>query len=208
MLIEIHPLAGVFFRDFIRDGGACPDLAMRMRIASAHHGAAILKNLDVSNRRKSRELAVLFAPRIYKLRDSCLVHLRYGKIVTRRKTYYPADACLATRDQQIAIVQERDRSFRQQRWIVVIEHERGFVIRISNSPNSFITRAQVAVRVVRQLRRVGCFFNLSSPRTQSAVRGYNHPFSREAIQTPMRTTHPIGSHRAVSSRAPSAVSQT
>src|SRR6185437_8145656 len=70
------------------NGSRCPDLAMRMGVAGAHHRAAILKNLHMVHARIRAEFLVLCGPGANDLRDFRRLHGSQSKIVARRKTHH------------------------------------------------------------------------------------------------------------------------
>src|SRR5690348_3928156 len=89
-----------FAGGYVRDAFGSPNLAMRMRIAGAHQGAAVLEHLDVTNPAARFELRILLREGIQGVAQFGVVHSRYGEIVARRKAYDAADAALALGLQQ------------------------------------------------------------------------------------------------------------
>src|SRR3954469_24936570 len=75
-----------------RTGG--PNLAMRMRVAGAHHFATILKNLYVTDARHRAQFRELRGPSANDFFNSWLLHAGKRQIMTRRKTHHPADSRL------------------------------------------------------------------------------------------------------------------
>src|SRR5579872_484630 len=66
-----------------------------MRIAGAHHGAAIFKYLNVIDLFQSAEFAELILPHVHDLFDVWQLHGRQSEIVTWRKADDPAYSGLA-----------------------------------------------------------------------------------------------------------------
>ncbi len=80
---------------FVRQCGVGPNLAMRMRIAGAHHDAAVLEDLNVIHPGDAAQLLVLLRPYVYNVAHFARGHARNREIVSRRKTYDAADAALS-----------------------------------------------------------------------------------------------------------------
>src|ERR1700736_6693170 len=104
MGLLVFALRGEFPGGLIRQLFVGPDLTMRMRIASAHECAAVLKNLHVPDPGKGAELPILVRPHVNDLAQFLRLHAGYGQIVTRRKTDHPADTSLAASDDQPALI--------------------------------------------------------------------------------------------------------
>src|ERR1051326_845463 len=79
---------------------ARPDLAMRMGIASPHHGAAVFEDLHIIDDRRLPHLLELLDPGVHYATQSRYFHARHGEIVARRETNHPADARFRFGDQQ------------------------------------------------------------------------------------------------------------
>src|SRR5438128_453414 len=88
----------------IRNAGAGPDLAMGMRIARSHHGAAVFKYLNVIDKWQSAQLLVLLSPDIHNPPQVVQRHPGYSQIVPRRKADHATDAGLAARCDQPAVI--------------------------------------------------------------------------------------------------------
>src|SRR6266403_589936 len=71
-----------------------PNLAVRMRIARAHHLAAIFENLHVIDPRNFAERDILLDPGIHDSAQLREAHSWNGEIVPRRKTHHAADSLL------------------------------------------------------------------------------------------------------------------
>ena len=87
-------------RDSVSCGGLVgdvlggPDLAVRMGIAGAHHGAAVLEDLDVIKLGLAAEFGVLLGPGIDDEADSGEFHARDGEAVVGMKTEDAASSAL------------------------------------------------------------------------------------------------------------------
>ena len=66
-----------------------------MRIAGAHHGAAVLEYLDVVDFFASAEFAELLDPRLYDAFNLADFHCGEGEVVARRKADNTADSRFA-----------------------------------------------------------------------------------------------------------------
>src|SRR5258706_390890 len=71
-----------------------PNLAVRMRIARAHHLAAIFENLHVIDPRNLPKRDILLDPGIHDSAQLREAHSRNCEIVPRRKTHHAADSLL------------------------------------------------------------------------------------------------------------------
>ena len=100
MLLAIGQLVGHFGRRLVRNMFRGPDLAMRMRIACAHHGAAIFKNLHMLDFWPLAQLLVLGSPRIHHAQDIRHVHTRKRQAVVGMETQHTAKPAFAFRPEQ------------------------------------------------------------------------------------------------------------
>ena len=77
---------------------------MRMRIAGAHHLAAILKNLNMLDTGDGCQFASLDDPGANDFFDFGCPHSRQGQVVARQEAHHSADATLGLRNQQAFIL--------------------------------------------------------------------------------------------------------
>src|SRR5262249_16786369 len=103
--------------------GVGPDLAMGMRIAGAHDGAAVLKNLHMFDPGNSSQLAVLLSPHINYFTDFLSGHKREREIVPLGKADDAADAAFAFDQQQPRVVTFAWRRLRTKSGKVVVENK-------------------------------------------------------------------------------------
>ena len=102
-----------------------PDLPVRVRIAGAHHRAAIFENLHVADPGIRRESRVLFNPGFDDMPNVRRVHARQREIVPRRKTDDAADAAFRRRrEKPVRSRRLAGRHSRHQRRVVIVEDER------------------------------------------------------------------------------------
>jgi hypothetical protein len=94
-----------------------------MRIARAHHCAAIFEDLYVPDPRQRTEIAALFHPRVNDHANLFGSHARYRQVVPWREADYSADPSLRARDNQPAFFKFAIGHVRQQRWKIVVEYE-------------------------------------------------------------------------------------
>ncbi len=165
---------------------------MRVRIAGSHHLAAIFENLHVANHRHPAQFGILRCPGIDHQLEIRRRHARYGQIVARRKTGYPADARLTFRNQQPFAVRGLDRCAWQHRGEVVVEYEGAGVVGITRAARSRVTRAEIAARVIRRLGLLLVFLHLPLPGSLRAMRRDQHPRSVQDIKAAMRVLRQIG----------------
>ena len=89
-----------FLGRFVRHRGVRPDLSVRVRIASAHHRAAIFKNQDGIDSVFGAPQLILLGPNINYGAKFGVGHLRERQIMPRRKTYDAAGALFGARHEQ------------------------------------------------------------------------------------------------------------
>ena len=77
---------------------ARPDLAVRVRVAGAHHGALVLKNLHVVDEILPAQFAGLIGPGANDFFDFGLREFGQSQIVARRETHDTAEAGLGFGD--------------------------------------------------------------------------------------------------------------
>ena len=162
----------------VRDAGAGPDLAMRMRIARSHHRAAVFENLNVIDKRQCTQFLVLLSPEIHDSPKLVRLHPGHGHIVPRRKADHATNAGLAARCHQSAIIETSFRGPSQQRGIIVIENQVVFILGISLPRSTRIPRTHVTRGIICRRNLGGYLLDLSQPRALIAMRGNQDPFTR------------------------------
>ena len=102
-----------------------PDLAVGMRIAGAHHGAAVLEDLDVAEDGIGAEGAVLVGPGVDDAADVGDCHAREGEAVVGVEAEDAAEAALALGDAGVArgVAGVSARGVGEERRVVVVEDE-------------------------------------------------------------------------------------
>src|ERR1039458_5220496 len=136
---------------------------MRMRVAAAHHGAAILEDLHVAVGFARAQLAVLPGPGVDDVAEFARLHVGDGEIGFGREAHHTADARLALRHQQPFLIEAVRRRIGAEGGEVVIENEGGCVTRIARAASALIAGAKVAAWVVFGLRRSRGLFYLPLP---------------------------------------------
>jgi hypothetical protein len=81
---------------------------MRVRIATAHHGPAILKDLDVIDEGQRAEFAVLFSPNVDYPPQFDTLHFGHGQVMARREADDAADPNLTARNKQTLVIGWRE----------------------------------------------------------------------------------------------------
>ena len=176
---------------FVGKRMARPDLAVRMRIAGAHHGAAIFEDLYVVDGRVGAEFSILLDPRVHNLAQVGQLHTGDSQVMARRETYYPADARLGFGDEEPLALETVWRRPRFERCKIVIEDECRCVVRISFSAGARVAGAEVALRIVIRLAGGLVFLQLPLPGSLRAVRRNQHPFASQWIEAAVRVLVPI-----------------
>ena len=161
---------------------------MRMRIARAHHGAAVLENLDMADEVERSQFAELFDPCIHDGFDLCRSHGSQSEVVARRKADHPADSRLSFSDDEPGVfeVYAIGRRVLLERGEVVLENEGGGVGRISNPTGAGISGTEIAGGIVGGLGSGAEPGDFSLPWPRGAVRRNQHPFIGQGIQPPVR----------------------
>src|SRR5215472_10580460 len=158
---------------------------MRMRVAGAHDGATILKNLNVIDPRNIPQVEVLLNPEVDDASDFLLRHQSHGEIVSLGETYNPADSALAARKHQKVVVEVCGRRVRAEGGKVVVENEGGFVTRVAQPAGARVSGAKVALGVVGFSRGLRDLFHLALPRTVCSLRRNQDPLTCQRIRAPM-----------------------
>src|ERR1022692_4871241 len=186
--LRVSPLRSEFLGGRLRNRRGRPDLAMRMRIAGAHHGAAVFEDLYVVD--------VFQAGQFPKLSDPCVDdqlnliprHRGQGEIVTWGKANHTANPRLGFGDQQAHAVDVEASvgGLWFQGGEIVLEDEGRGVRRIVNPAGPGVSGAKVASRVVGGLGRGLELRYFSLPGTRGAMGRDQHPFVGQRIQSAMR----------------------
>src|SRR5260370_30956892 len=96
---------------------------MRMRIAGAHHGAAIFKNLYVIDPGYAPQLAILFGPHVQHSSNLSRAHLGESKILLPGEAGHAADSFFAARNHQPVVIELAPRTFGVQSREVIFKDE-------------------------------------------------------------------------------------
>ena len=177
--------------DFVGQRVARPDLAVRVRIACAHHGAAVFEDLYVVDLGPRAEFQVLLHPRIHHLAQVGRLHVGDRQVVARRETDHAAESRFGFGQQQAVLLEAIQRRARLERGEVVVENESSGVRRIAHPAGARVARTQIAVGVVIGLCGDGLVFHLPLPGALRAVRRHQHPFARQRIEPPVRILRPV-----------------
>jgi len=158
---------------------------VRMRVARAHHLAAILKYLYITDKVLSPEIEILIHPLVDNDPDLVGFHPGESQAVVRRKAQYAAYASFAASDEQLAIVDLTLWNLRLQRGKIVIKNEGSFVIGIFVSARALVRRAEITFWVLLWWKlRVRRVF-VSLPRALCPMRRDDQPLARKWIETSM-----------------------
>ncbi len=132
-----------FLPDLVGNPVIRPDLAVRVRIACAHHLAAIFEDLNISHPGHRSELFILLAPGLDHLFDRRIVHTRNRQVMKRRKTQHSGDTRFGFGDQEFPLIVSTQWRIGQQRGKIVIEGECAGVLRVTVAPGSHISGTQI-----------------------------------------------------------------
>src|ERR1700722_662980 len=148
-----------------------------MRIARAHHGAAIFENLDVIDIFQFAQLSKLFYPCANNELNFFQTHRGECEIVTRGKTNHAANSRFRFCDEQphVVDVETSARGLRLQGSEVIVEYERGGVRGVSNPARPQVAGTKIAARVVSRLGRGWDLGYFPLPGTRRAMRRDQYP---------------------------------
>src|SRR5260370_2971497 len=156
-----------------------------MRIARAHHYAAILENLHVTNPGNLSERGVLLDPAVHDSAQFLRVHSRNREIGARRKTQLPADSLLCLSHQQASRIKLDRRDLRQHRGVIVFKNVGFLILRRLCSARAPVSRAQIAVGIESDSRRLLKLLHSSLPRTLRPMGRDENPLAQERIEAPV-----------------------
>jgi hypothetical protein len=186
-------LAGELTGDVRRDGALRPHLAVRVRVARAHHLAAVLEQLDVPHVGAGAELRRLLRPQVDHGAHARRAERGEGEVVPRREADDAAGARLGLRGEQPRRV-EHHRIGRRgvvggvglERRVVVGEDEGARVVGVALAVGAHVPGAQVARGVVGRTLGGGRLLDLALPGALRTVRGDEHPLTGERVEAAVR----------------------
>ena len=162
-----------------------PDLAMRVRVAAAHHRALVLEDLHVRDPRLLAEARDFVRPGVHHGPDLAVAHARQREVVPRREAEHAADPGLGLAAQERLAVGRGHLDGGAQRGEIVVEGERARVGRIALALGAPVARTERAVRVVgRELVR-SHRLRLSPPRPVQPPGRAQHPFVEQRVVAPL-----------------------
>ncbi len=169
-----------------------PDLAVRVRVARAHHRAAVLEDLHVADPGAAGQLGVLLGPDVHHAPDrvtsiSASVRSWRGEKQTTRQMPRSLSATGAGAYRAHSRVDAYPRRrVGQQRGVVVVEHEGRGVVRVAHAAGALVAGAEVARRVVGRALLGGRMLDLALPGALRAVRRDQHPLAGERVEPAVR----------------------
>lgn len=185
MRLQVIALRSLFLGWFIGKGTGSPNLTVRMRIAGAHHGAAVLENLYVVDEVAASEIGELLPPHFDDCDDFFLVHARQGQIVAGRKASDAAEAWFRLRNNQLVLLDLCSYRAGTKRRVIVVEDEDGGISGIALAASTGIARTKITVWIVSRLGALRYRIDLTLPGTLRAMRRNQHPLAGEDIQASM-----------------------
>jgi hypothetical protein len=181
----------LFLGDFIGQAMARPDLAVRVGIAAAHHGATVFEDLDIVDERVGAELGVLIDPRVDDSAHGGLIHFGEREVVARREADDAADAGLGFGDEEAAGFDVLGGGVGFECGEIVIEHEGPGVLRIVLAAGAGVAGAEIAGGVVIGKLLRWSVFDLALPGTVGAVGRYQDPLASQRIVAAVRVGLPV-----------------
>ena len=159
-----------------------------MRVAGAHRGAAILKDLHVIDLRHRSHFLELRRPGMDHTFDIFRLHRGECEVVARRKADHTAKSGFAFGYNQSPVfhVHTVAGCGRLQRGKVIVEDERVGIPRINDSASPGISRTEIAGRVIFRLFVNGNVLELPLPGSACPMRRNQHPLVGKRVQSAMR----------------------
>ena len=184
-------LGGLLLGDFVGDGVVGPDLAVRMGVAGAHHGAAVFEDLDVVDERPGGEIVKLLDPGVNDRAQVVHRHVGDGEAVPGREADHAANTRLGFGDQEAALLVAIERGIGLERGEIVIEDERRGVSGIAHAAGARVPGTEVALRVVVRLPRRSGLLDLALPGPLGSMRRDQHPFTGERVEAAVGVLLPV-----------------
>ena len=126
-----------------------PDLAVRMRVAGAHHGSAVLKDLHVLDPVQAAISWYSCVQASTTRRISCAGHASQGQAVVGMEAKHLAQAaCGLGHQQRRGRRLGQRRGIRQQGRVIVYKREDAFIRRVYRPARPLVAGAQIALRIV------------------------------------------------------------
>jgi len=175
--LEIAELRRQFARGRLWNRFRRPYLAMRMRIASAHHLAAVFENLHMANSRYLAELFKLSCPGADYFFDSRQIHAGERQIMTGGEAHHAANSRLTFGYHQAFVlhVHPEVRRIFPQRSEIIFEDERRTVFGVARPARAWVPGAKVAGRVVARTHNRRNCLDRALPWTPCPMRRNQHP---------------------------------
>ncbi len=215
---EVVELGGELEGGLVGDVLGGPDLAVGMGVAGAHHGAAVLEDLDVLDVGASAELGGLVGPHLDDAADGGELHGGEGEVVAGIEAEDAAEATLGFGAEEAGAVDVEGGGgdVGLEGGEVVLEDVGAGVRRGVMAAGAGVAGAEVAGGVVGQRRGLGGVFGLALPGALGAVRRDDDPLTLEGVPAAVRgflkdvVDHArswVAGMRELRSQAPSTASQ-
>lgn len=164
-LIVISKLHFLLSCDFGRQVLGGPDLPMRVGVAGAHHGPAVLEDLNVIDERERTQFLILCHPRLDHDAQRVRIDLGERQVVVRGEANHPAGSAHALCPEDTPDLVASGRCVGQECGKVVGEHEGLLVGWVALAASAFVAWAEVARGVIGRpaLRRVRLDLTLPGP---------------------------------------------
>jgi hypothetical protein len=94
MLCKVGGLGVKLFGNLIRQLGLRPDLAVRMRVRTAHYSALILEDLRVADKILCAQVGAFARPGFQHVFDGRIIQFGQGQVVAGRETHHLAQTAL------------------------------------------------------------------------------------------------------------------
>ncbi len=134
-------LPGFFLGRLVRQRGAGPDLAVRVRIGAPHDFALVLEDLDPAI--GLPQVGGLFGPDPDDILNRLQVHFGKGQVVPGGKANHPTGACLGFGAKE-RVRRPRIRNVREQGREIVIKDKGARVVRVAKTTRPLVPRAEIA----------------------------------------------------------------
>src|SRR6185437_15492198 len=170
-----------FLSGFVGNVLGGPDLAVGVGIAGAHHGSAVLEDLNVAEIGLTAEFLVFGGPGIDDFADVGERHTGEGEAVVGVKADDLAASALALGAEQRGGCGFGRGRVGQQGGVIVVEDEYAFINGRSMPSGALVAGAEIAVWVVVNVGKAGGLVDLSLPGALGAMWGDQNPLAAQRV---------------------------
>lgn len=184
-----------FLRGLVGDVFGGPDLAVGVGVAGSHHGSAIFEDLDVAQVGLAAEFFVFGCPGVNDFADVGQRHAGEGEAVVGVEADDLAASALALGAEQWGGSGFGSGRVGQQGGVVVVENEYAFINGRKVPTGALVAGAEIAVRVVVNVREARGGIDLALPGALRAMGRNQDPLAAQRVVAAMRELRSGGQKR-------------